>query len=272
MFKFVWRGMDLSHKYDEVPVASADKEFNKHFHNFYEIFYFISGTAMYTVENEKRLLQPYDGLIIRPGEFHNVEFLDQTPYERYVFKLPVGFVMPYVADKLNSRSAFFPNQRDALELFQKIDKAYEIYTGNDMYYYSGCVAVEAMINFCGNREKSADDYNLANSKVVPILQYINDNIELPLTLTQIAEQFHYSPDYLSREFYRYMKTPIMKYVRTKRVLAANRLLLSGFKPTQIPELLGYSDYSTFYRSYVSIMGKPPSEDFNEKGSTFFPDN
>lgn len=269
MFKFEFRGMDISHKYDEIPTVASDKEFNKHFHNFYEIFYFISGTATYTVENEKCILQPHDGLIIRPGEFHNVEFLDQSPYERYVLKLPIGFMLPYLEEKLKGRSAFFHKQEEALEIFQRLDKGINIYKDHDFYYFASCVVFESVLCFCNNDNSNAEDYNIANSKILPVIQYINDNIRTPLTLNQIADAFQYSPDYLSREFYHYIKTPIMKYVRTKRIFEAHRMLLAGYKPMEACQILGYSDYSTFYRTYVSALGVSPTEDVAKRSKTSF---
>ncbi len=267
MFKFTWKEMDLSHKYDEVPSVSSDKEFTKHYHNFYEIFYFISGTAMYTVENEKRPLNPGDALIIKPYEFHNVEFLDTSPYERYVLKLPVGFMPQYLTDKLKERSSFFPRQQGALDIFKRLDRAAEMFTENDMFYYGGSLATQAAIYFCATGAQAEESTNLANTEIVQILDYINDNIEQAMTLSDIADAFHYSFDYLSRKFYQYMKTSIMKYVRTKRILVAHKMLLMGIKPTQVAEAMNFSDYSTFYRSYVSVMGKSPSEDPSVKSFT-----
>lgn len=271
MFKFAFRNMDLSHKYDEVPSASSDKEFQKHYHNFYEIFYFISGTAMYTVEKEKRVLHLGDALIIKPGEFHNVDFLDKTPYERYVLKLPVGFMPGHLTERLQGHSAFYPGRSDAIDLLKGLDRAAETYTGNDMYYFGGCIVSQLVIYLTNTRDTGEDEVNLANAKVVPVLQYINDNVDKQLTLANIADHFNYSPDYISREFYRYMKTPIMKYVRAKRILAARMLINNGFKPTQVSDMLGFSDYSTFYRSYVSVTGKSPTDDISEKSTTKFPD-
>lgn len=272
MFKFTWKEMELSHKLDQVPVISSDKEFNKHYHNFYEIFYFISGTAMYTVENEKRPLNSGDALIIKPGEFHNVEFLNSSPYERYVLKVPIEFIPQYLAEKPGAQSAFFPNHPEVGPLFASLDNAFNTFSGYDMYYYGGSVATQIAISLCASGSDSQNYCNLANSQIIEVLKYINDNLEKPLTMNDIAEAFHYSPDCLSRKFYSYMGTSIMKYVRTKRILAARKMLTLGIKPTQVAERLNFSDYSTFYRSYVSITGKSPSDDPFIDGETVFQDD
>lgn len=259
MFSFSWNEMNLSHKYDAAPISPSNKEYCNHYHNFYEIFYFISGTARYTVEGEKYPLSPGDALIIKPGDFHSVEFVDFSPYERYVLKIPAAFIPQYIAEKIEGRSHFYPAQSEAIEIFNSLDKANNILSGNDMYYFGGAIAAQAAIYLCAKNTSPDESTNLANADIIRILQYINDNIEKPLTMSDIAAAFHYSSDYLSRKFYQYMKTPIMKYVRTKRILAARKMLLTGIKPTQAAEILGFSDYSTFYRSYISVTGKSPSD-------------
>ncbi len=268
MFKFQWNTLDFAHKFDQVPQVISDKEFEKHYHNFYEIFFFVSGTATYTVENEKRSMQTGDALIIKPGKFHNVEFCDDSPYERYVLKLPISFVPPFLEQRLKNHSAFFPHRQQAAELFSRLDMMYEIYSGDELYYMFGCIATEIIIYLCHFDDTTVAE-NEANRKIVPILQYINNNITKPIKLEDLSEQFHYSQSYISHEFFEYMKTPIMKYIRTKRMLAAQRLVLQGVKPTKVAESLGFSDYSTFYRSYVAVIGQPPSTREEDNGHTFF---
>ena len=55
-----------------------------------------------------------------------------------------------------------------------------------------------------------------------------------------------------------MKAPIIQYVRTKKILAAHQMIENGAKPYQVAKKYGFDDYSTFYRSYVSIIGAAPA--------------
>ena len=63
------------------PVAS-------HYHEFYEIFLFVSGNADYVVHDKMFRLKPGDLLIIPPAIMHHPIFRDfEIPYERYVLWL-----------------------------------------------------------------------------------------------------------------------------------------------------------------------------------------
>jgi methylphosphotriester-DNA--protein-cysteine methyltransferase len=61
-----------------------------------------------------------------------------------------------------------------------------------------------------------------------------------------------------------MKAPIIQYVRTKKILAAHKMIEGGSKPYQVAKELGFDDYSTFYRCYVSIIGSAPANSNSKK--------
>ncbi len=259
MFNFVWNSLDFSHKYDANPTTASDVEFEKHYHNFYEVFLFVNGNVTYTVEQEKRTLEKGEVLIIKPGKFHNVEFGKTAPYERYVLKLPMAFIPPFLESKLANHGAFFKPQKQVTKLFNRLDELYNIYEGDELYFLYYGVAMEIIIQLCHFDAELNDADNTAQNKIVPILQYIDNNTTRHVTLEELSENFHYSTSRISHEFYEYMKTPIMKYIRTKRMLAAHKLILQGMKPTKVAEDMGFADYSTFYRSYLSVIGTPPSK-------------
>ena len=49
-----------------------------------------------------------------------------------------------------------------------------------------------------------------------------------------------------------------KYIIEKRLVYAHDMLLSGQKPMEIYEKVGFETYSSFYRAYIAKFGKNPS--------------
>ena len=47
MFEFRYADLDLAHRYEEVPVTKPD--FAKHYHDFYELLYFVSGECEFVM-------------------------------------------------------------------------------------------------------------------------------------------------------------------------------------------------------------------------------
>ena len=91
------------------------------------------------------------------------------------------------------------------------------------------------------------------------VKHIDENIREPITLDSLAENFNFSKSYISNEFRKAMKIPIMQYVRAKKIIAAHRLILNGEKKRVVAEMFSFDDYSTFYRSYVKVMGFSPTD-------------
>lgn len=254
MFNYAEKDLEYAHKLDAVPAAGPDYE--EHYHDFYELFFFVSGSAVYTVETEHHALAPGDALLIQPGKHHYVTFNDASPYERYVLKFPEYLLPDYLKEKFDKRSAFFLNAQKVEPLFRKLDDLYATYESNDLYVLCSHVAVEIVIDL--NRLFPDTKPLVADNKITPILQYINDNLNRQLTIGHLCEKFYFSQSYICKEFRAYMKIPIMKYIRTKKIVAAHKLIMQGTPPLRAAEKYGYNDYSTFYRAYISVMGYPPA--------------
>ena len=54
-----------------------------------------------------------------------------------------------------------------------------------------------------------------------------------------------------------MKISIMKYVKTKKLIAAHNDILSGLKKNEVAEMYSFDNYSTFYRLYIKTFHTSP---------------
>ena len=105
--------------------------------------------------------------------------------------------------------------------------------------------------------------------VSQITWYLNKNLKENITLDQISQKFFISKHYLNRIFRKATGTTVFDYLLHKRISLAQQLLTGGMNAQDAAIQSGFSDYSTFYRAYVRILGHAPSCD---KGGGFFPDN
>lgn len=94
-------------------------------------------------------------------------------------------------------------------------------------------------------------------RVVPILDYIRDNLSDPLTLDQIAGKFFISKHYLCRIFKSATGFSVMEYIIYSRILRARQLLQEGISVQQAGELSGFSDNSHFIRTFGHLTGTSP---------------
>ena len=54
---------------------------------------------------------------------------------------------------------------------------------------------------------------------------------------------------------------VMQYVAYNRVLYARQLLAQGMGAAEAAREVGFSDYSSFYRSYRKVTGRSPRADY-----------
>ncbi len=94
-------------------------------------------------------------------------------------------------------------------------------------------------------------------RVSPILEYIRDNLDEPLSLDQIAGRFYLSKHYLCRIFKSATGFSVMEYIIHSRVLRARKLLQEGVSVQEAGERSGFSDNSHFIRTFGHLTGVTP---------------
>lgn len=249
MFRFVRNGINIAHKITKASDPAND--FGRHVHNFYEILYIVKGNVTYNVESEKRKLGSGELVLITPRRYHFAEVLEDAPYERYTMKFPESIIPEHILVRIRDKGAYFGFKKEYVSLFSNLDSYVGTYSEDDLQTLFTCEILRLLIILC-NEETCSIEQSDVISRVV---EYIDQNIYLPLSLDSISQQFSFSKSYISNKFKKAMKIPIMQYVRYKKIIRAQQLILSGEKKTYVCKKLGFDNYSTFYRNYASMLGE-----------------
>ena len=107
-------------------------------------------------------------------------------------------------------------------------------------------------------ENVATNYTL-NHQVDEILAYINQNLSQPITMQTLTEHFFMSSSYLCRIFKKATGTTVGKYITARRITIARALLSEGCSVTQAYERSGFTDYSSFFKTFTRIVGISPKK-------------
>ncbi len=256
MFSFTKNNLDLAHKLDYA--SSPKDEYGKHMHAFYELILFIRGDVDYHVESESRHLESGDIILINPGKFHFAVVNKSVSYERYVFKFPTDIVPRSIQERLKNICPFFSNKRNVENSIRSLDGYYDVYNDEDLYILSKCQIQEILVFLANIREKTP---NYRNDDIISVLiDYIESHIKEDLSLENIAKDLHYSESYLSNQFKKTMKCSLMKYIRSKKIVLAQEMIREGKRAIEVAEELSFNDYSTFYRTYIKMIGVNPNSD------------
>ena len=94
-------------------------------------------------------------------------------------------------------------------------------------------------------------------KVAPILEYIQDHLDEPLTTASIAEAFYMSKHYLCHLFKEHTGFSLIDYVINCRVLKARGLLRQGMRVQEAGERSGFQSNEHFIRTFKKLTGVTP---------------
>lgn len=93
-----------------------------------------------------------------------------------------------------------------------------------------------------------------------ILQFIFDNYEKKITLTDLEDQFHYSERHLNLRFKKAVGTTVIEYLNRYRIQKALKLLKESALPiSEIGWHCGIGDYKYFNYVFKKYMGCSPRE-------------
>ena len=257
MFNFDYKEIDFAHKLNGHTLPSDD--FKKHMHDFYELIFFVHGDVDYMIESKSKKLVSNDIILIPAGLLHYGVANVDVEYEIYVLKFPLRLINDTLAKEIQDFTCFSGNYPALKELFIKLDNIYNNYSDEHKYILMVNTLSEILINM-QNKSKVSDEligvYH--NPVVSKVIAYINENIKKNITLTDICNDLNFSRAHISNEFSRVMKIPVMTYIRYKKIIAAHQKILEGnVKINEVAYEYGFEEYSTFYRNYIKIIGKPP---------------
>lgn len=106
------------------------------------------------------------------------------------------------------------------------------------------------------------DSTAASSKVDinKVIEYIESNYQKDIYLTEVAEKFHTSDKYLSSLFKDTIGIGFHEYLTSFRIERAKSLLIdTDLSVNQIGEMIGFTNYSTFFRLFKKYEGINPSQ-------------
>ena len=92
-----------------------------------------------------------------------------------------------------------------------------------------------------------------------VIRYINEHLFEEITVTSLAEHFNLSASQFTRNFNKDVGSSPWEYILRKRLTAARELLKKGVTTQQACYDSGFTDYSSFYRSYVKYFKESPGE-------------
>ncbi len=262
----------VSFGYSESTYVMED--YALHCHNFYEVFYFLSGDADYLVEGVNYQPTPGSVLLLSPHAFHGVRVNSTSPYRRYSLHFHPDLLasdrrefllraFPHTGE--SAKQPIYFEHTQAFHLLSYLESLESCSRKNDTFKEQMLpICVEALLAQIADMSDSCNAFSNKNedhtTQMSSILFYLNQHLKEPITLDEIADHFFISKHHLNKVFKKATGTTVIDYLLRKRIAYAQMLLFNGCHAKEAAANSGFLDYSSFYRSYTRILGHPPGKD------------
>ncbi len=258
-------GIYLHHSLTEHP-NPENTSFKAHFHDRYELYYFISGSGYMAVEGNRYNLTGGDYFLMMPGETHSMHIDFSVPYERYavlfkkeIFKNELSDILLHLERDIGNICICHDDETFVKNALQNI-----LESGSTSGRASAICNLAAVLDRCKRKNDISELSEIsANELVRDMIRYINHHISEPWNLDSLAKEFYHDKAYLCRCFKEEMGIGIWNYTLKKRVICSRQNMFlqnsvaAGFASS------GFTDYTAYYRQYKALFHMSPSEDLKE---------
>ncbi len=258
------------------------QEYSYHYHEFDKLLLFLKGKSDYLIEGKKYELKPFDFVLVNQYDIHKPVVDSSDEYDRIIIYINHDFLANFsggdnddnkysLLDCFNNARALktnvvrFPAGISA-SLYDKLINIEKNIASEDKEYAGDLITRLNMISFLIDFNKACKETKYSfypeaqyNSKIIEIIEYINDNLDKNLSIDYLADNFFMSKYHMMRIFRSETGYSIHQYVTEKRILKARDLIISGVPATTAALESGFHDYSSFTRAYKNQLGSLPSE-------------
>ncbi|ANY69252.1 hypothetical protein BBD42_24300 [Paenibacillus sp. BIHB 4019] len=221
----------------------------------------VSGEGELIIEQERFLVKQGDGFLLPPRLTHSYHAVKE-PWEAYWFTYDgplaeslnqlAGLTRPGIYT-INDSRPVLEMMSDMLRLMREKEpglgmlgskQIYGVLLGLRQQLAEGSLATQQM-----------------NERLHPVLRYIEANLHRPITLPELAELLHVTPQHLCLLFKKTFKLRPMEYVNKERINKGKELLIrgGGMKLYEIARQVGFENPTYFNTLFKAYVGCTPGE-------------
>lgn len=236
-----------------------------HYHNYYEIFFLLSGCAEYYIDNRVYKLKPKELVFIPTGIIHKAVY----PIEkrsRLLLSFSKEYINPILWPSIQRVFAsHFYRPKDAgfiEEMFRKIQAEYPFEQDSISHELIKAYMTEFLSYVVRHPSLSdeSESNNVTDTTIEGAIRYINANYDKSISLEDIAATSGYSMSYFSKRFKETTGMGYKEYLTSVRIQAAKQLLSSTTKSiSEICFLCGFTNSNHFSTKFKQIERMSPTQ-------------
>ncbi|MHA6485364.1 helix-turn-helix domain-containing protein [Paenibacillus sp. strain BS8-2] len=245
-----------------------------HYHPYYEIYYLLSGSRVYFIEDRSYSIEQGDLVFIGKEMFHRTMQAGESKHERVIIHcsdewfrglggdLKTMFARLFEADM---RVLRLPRSESLIAESAIRTMKQEAESREAGYPMAIRHAAASLLLLCGryaakHQPEPFHHVSPLHAKISEIVRYINAHYDEPLRLAELSDRFFISSHYLSRMFKEVTGFVFTDYVVLTRIKEAQRLLReTELSISAIAERVGFENFSHFGKTFKKVAAISPRE-------------
>ncbi|PLS02241.1 AraC family transcriptional regulator [Neobacillus cucumis] len=256
---------------------SPQNELSDHIHDYYEIVYVYSGKGTFFIDDHFYDMQQGDVFLIPNDVIHRampdkedpvtstIIFFSPTLIYNILIDDSFSFLNLFEMAKKVKHYKMVLSLKSQKKMEEQLLTIYQEMQKNDLgHKHASLLIVHQIIldlyrAHMDNKEHLMERNTFGPHWIKEILAYINDHLDQPLTLTELASQALVSSSHFSRVFKQTTGMGLTVYLNSKRVIKAKELLVkTDDSVSSIAEICGFESMTHFHRIFKKYIDRTPA--------------
>jgi AraC-like DNA-binding protein len=249
----------------EKPLPKITRKIQHH-----EIIFFTRGKGVLKIGGKRYLVKEGMLFYICPDVLHSIDLDTEEPIGFFSVHFSYTHVIFNDSTWTISGEGNIPlHQGQELKDYYQIEDIFKklVYSWDAKQpgyeFITKTFLQQLLIAIYQNVTKQSKNYSIT-LKVEKIIQYMHQNINNRVTLTELSELVKLSPTYLSKVFKETTEYSVIEFFNKMKIDKAKELIIEGNKKVkEVAQILGFSDEFYFSRIFKRFEGISPSEYYSK---------
>ncbi len=266
----------LSIYHNDLHNFPVEKEPRPHMHEYFEIYFNLSGDVSIVVENNTYSVSKGTVIITNPFEYHHCIYHSTLEHNHYCLHFScIGnkkFLAPFLEREKGKNNCITLSSEATSAMINHIEKLIQISDSSEIDAVCHFLRILQIIQD-NTLNNNTDVPKIIPENLAKVLDIIDSSYQHPISVATLAADIYVSINTLERYFKRYLNLSPTEYIKRKRLSAALTLLKNNTPVSSVASQCGFSDTSNFIQVFKRSFGKTPYQylksghlkglDFNE---------
>lgn len=249
----------------EIAIARVhgvnDNMRRSHYHTYFELYYLEAGSRWVVAGDNLYQVHAGEVIVFPPFMMHYSYGDTDVRFKRIVVYFDsetvlVHEVLQRLGDQVNSYRLSGHARANVDLMLTELTHVQDVH---DEFYTEQMRLLLTELLITVIRQPPSDALVERTDRMTQVIRYLHEHHSDPLTLDEIAAQFHISRYYLCHEFKKLTQSTIVQYLNNVRIGQAQRLLNeTDLTITQISKQVGFANVTHFNRVFRQVTAMSPS--------------